>query len=252
MPYEENRDPPMFTYAMLAVFAAFFAAQFKEFDLTQFHAFPWRVADGQMWRLITCTFLHGSVIHILFNASMFFRFSPVIDHWLGPWGALLVYVLAASSSNAMQLLVSNGSEVIGASGVVYGMFGFLWVMARRRDDAAGAANKYMVETMLAWLGVCAVLNMFGGNIGNAAHIWGLVVGWLLGQCFVARKKWRLALIAAFVVAWALPIALTYRPIWERTMAHLPTLGRRYESAVPPIFRPYLEKPDRQRKPNLFM
>jgi len=241
----------MFTYAMMAVFIAFFAAQFKGFDLIKFRAFPWRVADGEVWRLLTATFLHASVFHIIFNTTLFFRFSTVIDGWLGPWGALLAYVLFASSSNAMQLLVSSGNEVVGASGVVYGLFGFLWVMSRRRDDAADAANKYMVETMLIWLGICAVINFFGGNIGNAAHIWGLLLGWLAGQAFVARKKHKPLMIAAFVVAWALPIALSQRPIWERTLAYLPSLGQRYERAAPVESRKWREDPDNQERPGTF-
>ena len=241
----------MFTYAMMAVFIAFFAAQYKAFDLTRFRSFPWRVADGEVWRLLTCTFLHGSIFHILFNTTLFFRFSSVIDQWLGPWGALLAYGLFASSSNAMQLLVSGGNSVIGASGVVYGLFGLLWVMSRRRDDAADAANKYMVETMLIWLGICAVVNLFGGHIGNAAHIWGLLVGWLAGQALVARRKYKPLMIALFVVAWALPIALTQRPIWERTMAHLPSLGQGYERAIPVEARKAYEDPDRQQRPGTF-
>jgi len=251
MRYEDDQGPPMFTYAMMAVFIAFFAAQYKDFDLTRFQAYPWRVADGEVWRLLTATFLHGSIFHILFNIILFFRFSTVVDNWLGPWGALLAYVLFASSSNAMQLLVSNGNSVIGASGVVYGLFGFLWVMSRRRDDAADAASKYIVESLLIWLGICAVINLFGGNIGNAAHIWGLAVGWLAGQAMVARKKRRALFIAAFVIAWALPIALSQRPVWERTLAYLPSLGRGYERAVPVESRKAREDPDRQARPGTF-
>src|SRR4051794_40328822 len=177
MPHHEDPGPPMFTYAMLAVFVAFFAAEFRQSDLSYFYAFPWRVGDGEFWRLITCTFLHGSVLHILFNAAMFFRFSSVIDNWLGPWGAMALYAFFAVGSSAAQLLVSNGG-LIGAPGVVYGLFGFLWVMPRRRDDAAFAADASTVQTMLGWLLVCFVVNLMGGRIGNTAHIVGLALGWL--------------------------------------------------------------------------
>jgi membrane associated rhomboid family serine protease len=197
MPYTDDEGPPMFTYAMMAVYIAFFAAQFKQFDLTRFYSYPWRVADGEVWRLVTCTFLHGSVIHILFNSTLFFRFSSVIDHWLGPWVALGMYAVLATSSNAAQLLVSPAG-VIGASGVVYG----------------------------------------------------LGMGWLIGQCFVARRRARPWLIAAAVAAWALPVALAQRPVWEATLGHVPWVNRGYGLNPYPGVREYVESPDNQPVPGV--
>src|SRR2546421_2154174 len=119
MPRQQDHGPPMFTYAAMAGFIAFFGAQYKQFDLAKFYAFPWRVADAQIWRLITCTFLHGGILHIASNASLFLRFSTVVDNCLGPWVALLFYAFIALSTNPPQLLAS-GSPVRGegASGVV--------------------------------------------------------------------------------------------------------------------------------------
>jgi len=152
MPHQEDNGPPLFTYAMMAVFIAFFAAQFTQADLAHFYAFPWRVAHGELWRLLTCTFLHGSFMHIPLNVALFLRFAFVVDNWLGPWAALALYVVAGSSASAAQILVGAGPlGLVGASGVVYGFFGFLWVMSRRRDDAALAANPQIVQTMFGWL-----------------------------------------------------------------------------------------------------
>jgi membrane associated rhomboid family serine protease len=244
MRYQEDQGPPMFTYAALAVFVAFFGAEFKHADLTRFFAYPWRVADGEVWRLVTATFLHGSILHIAFNATLFYRFSTVIDNWLGPWAGLFLYAFVGTSSTAAQLLVGNSYfGMVGASGVVYGLFGFLWVMSRRRDDAAEAASKYIVETMLAWLGVCVVVNLFGGSIGNTAHAWGLLLGWLIGQTVVARRKWRIPIALATILVWALPIACSQRAVWDRTLAYVPILNRYYPKDVPAELRRSVESPD---------
>jgi membrane associated rhomboid family serine protease len=240
----------MFTYAMLAVFLAFFGAEFTHADLSAFYAYPWRIADGQLWRLLTATFLHGSLLHIAFNAALFLRFSTVVDDWLGPWVALLLYAFFATASNAAQILLSPGS-VIGASGVVYGLFGFLWVMARRHDGAAEAANPSIVQTMLGWLAICFVVNQLGGHIANTAHIVGLALGWLLGQTVVARRKHRIPLALATFAAWALPLVLTQRPVWEHTLAHVPVLRTTYWADVPDEYRQALENPDRHQQPGLF-
>jgi membrane associated rhomboid family serine protease len=242
MRYQDDNGPPLFTFAMLAVYIAFFGAEYTAANLTPFYAFPWRVADGELWRLLTSTFLHGSILHFLFNLYWFFRFADVIDNWLGPWGALLLYAAYGLSSSAAQILVGAGPHgAIGASGVVYGLFGFLWVMGRRRDDAFRSAGGQTAQFMLGWVVICAVLNAFGGHIANTAHVWGLLLGWLTGQVFVARKNLRIPLIAAMIIAWALPIALVQRPVWERTLGRMPQLNRDTWLNPPQDYRDHFER-----------
>lgn len=182
---------------------------------------------------------------------MFFRFSRVVDDWLGPWGALALYAFFALGSSAAQLLVTPGLGMIGASGVVYGLFGFLWVLSRRRDDAAFAADPNVVQAMLGWLLICFVVNQLGGHIANTAHIVGLALGWLTGQTLVVRRQWRIPMILATLAACALPIALCQRPVWEKTLAHVPVLNRYYPHDVPTEFRIRLEHPDNPESPGLF-
>ncbi len=252
MHYQEDNGPPMFTYAAIAAFIAFFGAEYKQFDLSKFYAYPWRVADGELWRLITCTFLHGGLLHILFNAVMFVRFSSVIDNWLGPWVAMLLYVFFAMSSSAAQLLVSKGIGGIGASGVVYGLFGFLWIMSRRRDDAAEAANPYTVQTMFGWLFVCTVVNMFGGNIGNTAHVVGLILGVLVGKAFVARKRQRIAVAILTLVIWAIPMVFIQPVVWKHTLAYVYPLNQYYRlRSISPELREQLEGPESAPEIGLF-
>ena len=248
--HDDDPGPPLFTFAALAAFVAFFGAEYQHFDLAKFNAYPWRVADGEYWRLVTCTFLHGSIFHILFNVVLFLRFSIVIDNWLGPWTALFLYVFIALSSTAAELLVSP-IGMIGASGVVYGLFGFLWVMSRRSDAAAAAANQQIVQTMLAWLGICFLLNYFGANIGNTAHLWGLLIGWLVGQTIVARKHLRIPMALATLLVWAIPLIFIQRPVWNRTLAHIPPFNNWYPHYISSEMREVYEDPDNAPDVSLF-
>jgi hypothetical protein len=151
-----------------------------------------------------------------------------------------------------QLLVSNNPfGVVGASGVIYGLFGFLWVMSRRRDDAAEVVTPHLVQTMLAWLVICFLVNMFGGSIGNTAHAVGLAFGWVAGQVFVARKRYRLPIAAGALAGWVLVLGLTYRPVWERTLAHLPLFGGWYMNDVGAAERAIYEDPENAPEVGLF-
>jgi membrane associated rhomboid family serine protease len=248
--HHDDPGPPLFTFAALAAFVAFFGAQYQHFDLAKFNAYPWRVADGQYWRLITCTFLHANLLHILMNGALFLRFSMVIDNWLGPWTALALYVFIAISSSAAQLLV-DPFWMVGASGVVYGLFGFLWVMSRRNADAAHAANPHVVQALLVWLGICALINAFGGPIANTAHVMGLLLGWLAGQTVVARKRWRIPMAVATLIVWAIPLIFIQRPVWNRTLANIAPFNHWYINGVPAELHAAYEDPENAPDVGLF-
>ena len=49
--------------------------------------------QGEMWRPLTTTLLHGSLVHLLMNAMALFGFGPVIENRIGPWRMLGLIVL---------------------------------------------------------------------------------------------------------------------------------------------------------------
>ncbi|MFI5380817.1 MAG: rhomboid family intramembrane serine protease [Tepidisphaerales bacterium] len=229
MPWQETDDgigAIQFTLAILAVCAAVFLAELTNTNVAVLQVFPWRLGHGEAWRLLTSTLLHGSILHFLFNMLWFYRLSRAVERWLGPWISLGFYAFLAVGAGAPQAVFSGGTA-IGASGVVYGLFGFLWVCRRRYDIAAETVTPPVVQTMLAWLAICFVLNVFGGNIANVAHIFGLLFGWLVGQIVVATRRTRWPLIAGTALLWCLLLSLTYLPVWEKVIHPLPWLGGQY-------------------------
>ena len=226
MAWQETSDEaPLFTYAMMAVFVAVFAAQVTGANLNQLYAYPWRLAQGELWRLITASTLHGGLLHFGFNMVMFLRFSTTIERWLGPWVTMFMYVALALGSGAPQAI--EGGHAIGASGVVYGFFGFLWVVRRRYDIAAEAVTPQVIQAALVWLVICFVINAFGGNIANTAHIAGLLFGWLIGQAVIATRILRWPIAIGALLLWCVAVALPWRPVWERSLAHVPLVRNGY-------------------------
>jgi membrane associated rhomboid family serine protease len=239
MTWQETDDGPgaiQFTLGMMVLFVAVFMAELAGKNLAPLQAFPWRLGDGEIWRLGTSTVLHASLMHVGFNAIMFFRFSQAIERWLGPWVAVGLYLFFAVGAGAPQAIFGGNSiGAIGASGVVYGQFGFLWVCRRRYDIAAAAVPPQYVSTMLGWLVVCAVVNQFGGNIANLAHLGGLFFGWLVGQIVIASPKTRWPLTAATGLVWVMLAGLTWLPVWGNTLGRVPWVGDRYGFADLPQY-----------------
>lgn len=148
------------------------------------------IREGQVWRLVTPIFVHYGIMHIVFNMYMFYQLGGIVEHRLGTvkFGfmvlamaipSVLVQSLAPLEWHDSMLGRWGGSPFgAGMSGVVYGLFGYVW-MKSKFDPAAGFfLGPYTVMILMGWLllGVTGIV----GNIGNWAHLIGLVVGMAIG------------------------------------------------------------------------
>jgi len=141
------------------------------------------IRHGQIWRLITPIFLHFGLIHIVFNMSMLISLGTIIELRRN-WRVLALLVLAtAVASDYGQFLYMSRQEhwypaFGGMSGVVYGLFGYIWMKGRNEPEQGMILHPSTINIMLFWLVLCMTGVM--GPIANAAHVVGLVAGVLLG------------------------------------------------------------------------
>jgi membrane associated rhomboid family serine protease len=158
-------------------------------------------ADGDYWRLITSAFLHGSVLHLLFNMYALYLFGPFVERALGTARFVIAYVTAAmAGSIAVYLLASPTTVTIGASGAVFGLFGMaLLLLLKAKQD---------VRTLLVLLAINAVISVAGPDISWEGHLGGFVAGVALGAAFAYAPRDRRTLVQALVVGglWIAMIA----------------------------------------------
>src|SRR5690606_35881372 len=98
------------------------------------------VEQGEWYRMITAAFLHEQVWHIGLNMLALWILGSSLEPVMGRWRFLLLYLLSALGGSAASLLVMPTVDVAagvagqigyGASGAVFGLFGALFVIARR-------------------------------------------------------------------------------------------------------------------------
>ncbi|MGD9612086.1 MAG: rhomboid family intramembrane serine protease [Kiritimatiellia bacterium] len=143
-----------------------------------------RVQAGQAWRLFTPALLHFSLWHLLFNLLWLQDLGTVLETKLGTARFAAVVGLVAVLSNVAQY-AAGGAGFGGMSGVIYGLFGYLWVRGKR-DFRFGVVLSPMTSGLLM---VFLALGIFGllGPTANAAHFSGLVVGGALGWLAAQRN-----------------------------------------------------------------
>lgn len=141
------------------------------------------VLAGEWWRLLTASYLHGSLIHIVGNATALVLLGRFIETYDRPMRIPLVYLAAAIGGNILSTLAST-RPALGASGGVLGLAGYLWVVAGRRPDGAPG---WVRREMLSLLGSTAAMGLAAFSyIDNAAHLGGVATGALLGAIMVPR------------------------------------------------------------------
>ncbi len=136
---------------------------------------------GAVWGLVTTAIVHQTAWHILFNMMWARSFGVLIERDMGSMRYLAFLVAAAFVSSGWQLLTSSETG-IGFSGVVYALFGYAWARSRGNPRyAAFVRGGSTIAWMLGWLLLCIVLTVAKKwNVGNAAHVAGLVFGLAVG------------------------------------------------------------------------
>src|SRR5688572_7324516 len=92
----------------------------------------------QPWRLLTTTLLHGDIIHLVFNVYWLWTFGTAIEGRFGTARTLALYAFLGAGSSAAECALFDGG--IGLSGIGYGLFGFLFVLAKRDPRLADAID----------------------------------------------------------------------------------------------------------------
>lgn len=139
-----------------------------------------RIWDGEVWRLVTSTLLHGDFLHILFNCYWLWRFGATVEAWMGKVRYLAFFIVVSVASMGAEVLFSNGA-VIGLSGVVYGLFGLLYALRRTKDFAAQILDPMTVQVLVFWFFVCILLTASNSMpVANIAHGVGALAGWAIG------------------------------------------------------------------------
>ena len=147
------------------------------------HAF---VDQGELWRLVTPIFLHGSFVHLLLNNLSLHSLGSITEWTCGKPRFLLIYLLSGIGGNLASYAVTSGTSEeqvasLGASGAIFGLAGALIVYFARnqvlyRDKGVPSG---MLLRLLITVSANFALGSLLPNIDEAGHWGGLVTGMLL-------------------------------------------------------------------------
>ena len=135
------------------------------------------VLAGDWWRLVTAGFLHGGVLHILMNSWALFDLSGQVEELFGASRLVMFYLVSSVGGFVASTFWSNSLSV-GASAALFGLIGVMIAFGMKNRTAMGDAIRGMY---IRWAMYGLLFGLLPGfRVDNAAHIGGLVTGFVCG------------------------------------------------------------------------
>lgn len=135
------------------------------------------IVAGQTWRLLTATFIHIGVMHLLFNLYALYAFGPMVEGYFGHFRYLAIYFIAGLLGSIASFAFSDAVSA-GASGAVFGLAGAIIVYFLRYRENFGRRGRAILQNMLVVIGINFVFGLSMPGIDNWGHFGGLVGGML--------------------------------------------------------------------------
>ncbi len=140
-------------------------------------------SQGRWWTLITAVYLHGGILHILFNILWLRQLGYLLEELFGASRTFIIFTLAGIAGFVVS--VTMGSMfTLGGSGAIFGMLGALIYYGRRRGGYFGAA---IFRQVGSWAIMAFIFGFLFPNIDNWAHFGGFIGGYLSAMLLGYRE-----------------------------------------------------------------
>ena len=135
--------------------------------------------SGDYFRLITSAFVHIGLTHIVLNMYSLFIIGPNIEYFYGKIKYIIIYLYSALIGSLFTVVLSSSNTVAaGASGAIFGLLGAMIYFGYHYRG-------YIGNAILSRIIPIVLINLFFGfitpGIGNAAHIGGLIGGYIISM-----------------------------------------------------------------------
>jgi membrane associated rhomboid family serine protease len=169
-----------------------------------------KIADGEVWRIVTSGFMHYGTLHLLFNMYALYILGQLLEPALGRARFLLLYFVSLIAGSVGALILDPNALTAGASGAVFGLMGAAILVMRNRGI------NVMESGLGVWLGLNLLITFTVSNISVGGHIGGLIGGgiaaWVLVELpdLVRIPRWSAEVAAAVigVAAFAVAVAIS--------------------------------------------
>ena len=163
--------------------------------------------SGEYYRLITSAFLHIGFIHLLLNMYSLYVVGTQIEYFYGKVKYIFIYLFSAIMGSLFTLVLSSENTLAaGASGAIFGLLGALLYFGYHYRG-------YIGNMIIRQVIPIVLLNLYIGyvtpGIGNAAHIGGLIGGYMIAMAVGFDKDDKSSKINGIIISVILTAFMIY-------------------------------------------
>jgi rhomboid protease GluP len=189
-----RRRRPWATFSLILINALVFVWQFASGDLDanvytligHGALLGELVLRGQWWRIVTGAFEHANLLHIALNMFALYQVGTFVELIAGSRRMLALYFISMLGSGLAVTYFSPDAPTVGASGAIFGLFGALVAIGIR----LGKDGRSLIGQTLPIIGINLALGFAIPNISQAAHVGGLVSGFVSGLALFMLQRRR--------------------------------------------------------------
>jgi rhomboid protease GluP len=196
---------------------------------------------GEWWRLLTCVFVHGGLLHIAFNMWCLWDLGALSESLYGRWTFAAIYLISGLGASLASVIWNPYLPSVGASGAIFGLAGALIAAFKLGEfSVPRSALSGPLRSLMVFVVFNLAFGAFSRVTDNAAHIGGLITGLILGSLTAllapqqdqAPRRAAIFLVALLVLAggatelahhYGLPLRLGRAP-FARTTNLIPQKG----------------------------
>jgi membrane associated rhomboid family serine protease len=152
----------------------------------------------QPWQIITSMFLHGSIMHILFNMLALYSIGNAVVQTIGDKKFLQLYFLSGIIGGILCMLFCY-SPVVGASGAICGVLSAMAILAPDTKiylffviplNLRKFTYGFMIFSLI--FGVLSMINpAYGFGVAHFGHLGGLIGGYALTYYWKKKHNYTL-------------------------------------------------------------
>ncbi|WP_298268245.1 rhomboid family intramembrane serine protease [Geobacter sp.] len=139
---------------------------------------------GRFWSLLSANYLHGGLLHILFNMMALRQIAPLVVQEYGAWRMISIYTIGGVCGYLVSYVAGVG-YTIGASAAVCGLIGSLLYYGKSRGGVYGQA---VFREVGGWVVGLFLFGLLVPGINNWGHGGGIVGGIILGFVLGYRER----------------------------------------------------------------
>ena len=167
---------------------------------------------GQVWRLLTCVFLHVGIAHLICNCYAIYVYGPVVERLFGKARFLTIYIVGGIMGSLMSYAFSDAASA-GASGAIFGLIGCMFYFREKYPDIF---RRIFGRSLFIILGLNLLFGFIQPGIDNFGHIGGFIGGFvsawvvgLLGEYVMPFKRIFAALVLAMIATGLFAVGVIF-------------------------------------------